>query len=370
MSKDNWTKIGTAKTTTSRNRDTITMHAPTPVREHIAVIAGQFDEGAGNKMMFAAQAVRYLRKQQDKVLNSRAVTQPIFTLIMVKDSYNTAHISAVQKSVDRFAFNFHQISSVDELISYLNTRQESKVQWLGIFSHGVTFKVELGYQLPRKEQLSLNLSNYKNISPAVFATTARIELCSCRAGMGNPSDLQVRDITAPIAEAGETIGKLPIGGVQILSSLTSKGAELVEQRYGDTMIEDSVQFDPQPENSLAQKMANHYQIPVRAFITRSDYDGTWGTWSDRRKYKALTWTSSKLDQQWYNRFKAAADRRDKYIEKKQFAYDEFGAFDDVSAGILSTPVIPPKAIYIPTPFPLNIALSILLRAEEKVFYPQ
>ena len=50
----------------------------------------------------------------------------------------------------------------------------------------------------------------------------------------------------------------------------------------DWPVEEGVQFYPQTNESLAQLLANHLRLKVRAYIRRSDYRETWGSFEQRR----------------------------------------------------------------------------------------
>jgi hypothetical protein len=55
----------------------------------------------------------------------------------------------------------------------------------------------------------------------------------------------------------------------------------------DLAIEEGIQFFPQTNESLAQLLADHLRIKAKAFIRRSDYKNTWGSFEERRMMWAV-----------------------------------------------------------------------------------
>ncbi|EXF45309.1 PAAR motif-containing protein [Pseudomonas sp. BAY1663] len=195
--------------------------------ELIAVAGSQHDKGSGNKMMFIGQAVRELAEfKRSKPALAR-------TLVVFTPSYTDAMLSAARSSAKAYGAELVSVTNANELIDYLNKgkdRQQSPIEHLSLFSHGVPHRIAFGYQLAGDFQMSLDVLSYNKISPLAFSSTARIDSYACRTGMGNRSDFP---------------------------------------------IEDGIQFFPQTNESLAQLLADHLQTKVRAFVRRSDYKNTW-----------------------------------------------------------------------------------------------
>lgn len=194
--------------------------------ELIAVAGSQHDRASGNKMMFIGQAVRELAEFKR---SKPALTR---TLLVFTPSYTPAMLSAARKSVNAYGAGFVEVSNVQELIDYLNKgkdRKLSPVEHLSLFSHGVPQRIAFGYQLANDFQMSLDVLSYAKISPLAFSSTAQIDSYACRTGMGNRPEFP---------------------------------------------IEDGLQFFPQTNESLAQLLADHLRIKVRAYIRRSDYKNT------------------------------------------------------------------------------------------------
>lgn len=295
-------------------------------KEYIAVIAGQYEESA-NKMMFAAQAVRYMEKNISSGDNK-------YTFLVVLNGYSTSQLQLIKNSASKQNARVLFVRSLSDIANYINRRPDngSLVEKLMIFSHGVPFSIELGYKLgsggQHVDSLSINMDTFKTIDPRAFSEAATIESYACRTGMGNPSDFTVADVVDFPAKVVKFFG--PSGQ---LSAFT---LEMLKEKYGIHKIEDGIQLRPMTENSLAQHMANYYGKPVSAFVTRSDYSGTWGNSSDRLKNKVCKVTSGGVDPEW------CSDFQKKDIERglnKDTTYNESGALHDVDSGGMSTPLV-------------------------------
>jgi hypothetical protein len=297
-------------------------------KEYIAVIAGQYDESS-NKMMFAAQAVRYMEKNISTGDNK-------YTFLVVLNGYSTSQLQLIKNSASKQNARVLFVRSFSDIANYINRRPDNGaiVEKLMIFSHGVPFSIELGYKLgsggQHVDSLSINMDTFKRIDARAFSETATIESYACRTGMGNPSDFTVADVLDFPSEVVKFFG--PSGQ---LSSFT---LEMLKEKYGIHKVEDGIQLRPMTENSLAQHMANHYGKPVSAFVKRSNYDGTWGSDMDRAIYKVCKATSDNIDPQWCGEFKAKDKERE---DNKDLGavYNHDGASNDVDSGILSTPFI-------------------------------
>ncbi len=260
-----------------------------PKPELIAVAGSQHDNSSGNKMMFIGQAVRELAEFKR---NQPAMTR---TLVVFTPSYNTTMLKAASDSAKMYEAGFVTVSSAAELIRYLNSgqdRQQAPIQQLSLFSHGVPQRIAFGYDLSVDSQLSLDVLNYSQISPQAFSPSAHIDSYACRTGMGN----------------------LP-----------------------DYKIEEAVQFFPQTNESLAQLLANHLSIPVHAFIRRSDYKNTWGSFEDRRLGSLCRISDNGVPgEEWCMRWVELDKERDNNNRLYKFTYQTMGASNPVISG--STPV--------------------------------
>lgn len=213
--------------------------------ERIAVAGVQHDESYGNKMMFIAQAVRQL------AMFRRDAPDHHRTLIVCGHRYTQAMHDAARESAELYGAAFMLIESTDALIEYINTgkdRTQSPIANLSIYSHGVPFKIALGYETERSWDLAITWMDLDKLSPQAFAQDAVFESYACRTGMGNRSDFPIEDV---------------------------------------------IQGMPETNQSLAQLIANHLRIKVKAFIRRSDYKNTWGSFEERQLGRACNITGDR-----------------------------------------------------------------------------
>ncbi|MBP3139514.1 DUF4150 domain-containing protein [Aliivibrio fischeri] len=297
------------------------------IKEYIAIIGGQNDNGA-NKMMFAAQAVRYMRQNISKKEHN-------YTFLLVTTGYSALQIKLISSSCDKYGIALVKVSLFSEISNYINNLQDTLVEKLMIFSHGLPFNIELGYKLGNENkhinELSMNIETYKQIKPTSFSSSAKIESYACRTGMGNPSDFSVADVTDYLSSKVLLLGA---SGIPTLLTLQALKAE-----YGIHKVEEAFQFNPMPELSLAQLMADYFQVPVTVFITRTDYAATWGSVVDRIKFKVCDVAVEVVDEEWCDYFEKKADERSDLLKDSNITYNVDGALNDISVGMLSTPLI-------------------------------
>ncbi|WP_124340572.1 PAAR domain-containing protein [Pseudomonas chlororaphis] len=257
--------------------------------ELIAVAGSQHDKSAGNQMMFIGQAVRELAEFKR---NKPNLTR---TLVIFTPSYSEAMLSAARDSADAYGAGVVTVTNVQGLIDYLNQgkdRKQSPIEHLSLFSHGVPHRIAFGYQLAGDFQMSLDVLSYDKISPSAFASSAQIDSYACRTGMGNRSDFPV---------------------------------------------EDGIQFFPQTNESLAQLLANHLRIKVHAFIRRSDYKNTWGSFEERQLGKLCDVSDNAApEEEWCQQWNKLKGERKNYNKAGGFTYQEMGAINPVISG--STPL--------------------------------
>lgn len=257
--------------------------------ELIAVAGSQHDQRSGNKMMFIGQAVRELGEfKRSKPALAR-------TLVVFTPLYNEAMLSAARSSADSYGADFITVTTVKELIAYLNSgkdRAQAPIEHLSFFSHGVPQRIAFGYHTTGDYQMSLDVLNYNKLSPQAFSPTAQIDSYACRTGMGNRSEYP---------------------------------------------IEDGIQFFPQTNESLAQLLANHLRVKVRAFVRRSDYKNTWGTFEERQIGKLCSVTDDTMPgDDWCKRWKNLEQERKNSNDSFNFTYQNLGAINPVISG--DTPI--------------------------------
>lgn len=257
--------------------------------ELIAVAGSQHDNSSGNKMMFIGQAVRELAEFK------RSKPDAERTLIVFTLAYSDVMLNAARSSAEAYDANFVSVANLQELIDYLNQgkdRKQSPIEHLSLFSHGIPHRIAFGYQLNDWPEMTLDVLSYSKISPLAFSSSAQIDSYACRTGMGNRSEFPV---------------------------------------------EDAVQFFPQTNESLAQLLADHLQIKVRAYIRRSDYKNTWGSFEERQLGKLCGISSNAAPgEEWCRRWNELKDERQENHGEFKFTYQVMGAINPVTSG--DTPI--------------------------------
>jgi len=240
-------------------------------------------------MMFIGQAVRELAE----FLRYKPALPR--TLVVFTPSYSKEMLSAARDSANVYGANIVEIATSQQLIDYLNhgkEREHSPIERLSLFSHGVPQQIAFGYQLSEGSQMALDVLNYMSISPLAFSRTAQLDSFACRTGMGNRPD---------------------------------------------HTIEEAVQFFPRISESLAQLLANHLRIREHAFIRRSDYKNTWGSFEDRQLGKLCTISdNSNPGPQWCRDWVKLDEERSTMDEMHDFTYQKMGASHPVISG--ETPI--------------------------------
>ncbi|WP_225607675.1 MULTISPECIES: PAAR domain-containing protein [unclassified Pseudomonas] len=253
--------------------------------ELIAVAGSQHDNASGNKMMFIGQAVRELGEFK------RSQPAMMRTLVLFTPAYNGTMLSAARSSAEAYGASVVTVTNAVELIDYLNSgkdRKQSPIKQLSLFSHGVPHRVAFGYHTTDDYQMSLDVLNYSKLSPQAFSPTARIDSYACRTGMGNRPDYP---------------------------------------------IEEAIQFFPQTNESLAQLLANHLRVKVRAYVRRSDYRNTWGTFEERRMGDLCGITDSSVPgQEWCKKWNLLRRERKDNNDEFDFTYQKTGALNPVISG--------------------------------------
>lgn len=264
--------------------------------ELIAVAGSQHDSGSGNKMMFVGQAVRELAEFK------RSKPGLTRTLVVFTPSYNDTMLREARKSADAYGAGFVEVTNVQDLFDYLNRgkdRQQSPIEHLSLFSHGVPHRIAFGYRLANDDQMSLDMLSYDKISPLAFSRTARVDSYACRTGMGNLPEL---------------------------------------------FTEDFVQFRSQANESLAQRLADHLRIKVRAFIRRSDYKNTWGSFEERQLGKLCGLSDNSAPAEEWCRMWSRLEEERKYNHREnKFTYQTMGAIHPVISG--DTPIGAPGGYF-------------------------
>jgi len=205
--------------------------------------------------------------------------------------YSAEMLASARESAELYRAGFVTVQGIEELFRYLNQgkdRKQSPIEHLALFSHGVPQRIAFGHELADESSMDLSVLNYRKLSPAAFADDARLDSHACRTGMGNQPDRP---------------------------------------------IEEAVQFYPQTRESLAQLLANHLRVRVRAYIRRSDYKNTWGSFEERRLGELCGVTDGNAPSEaWCKEWKSLFDERKALDNRLDYTYQISGAINPVISG--------------------------------------
>ena len=239
--------------------------------EYIAVVGTQIHADPANKLSFIGQAVRYMRRYKAIESNSK------YTILVFDIGYKSEHFKLLELSCRKFGFEYKKVDGSFEFFAHLNNGSDRSiipVKQLSVFCHGLPSEFAFGYGYPDAERLSVNLHNFTEIQSDIFNQSGRINSYACRTAMGRIDGHSEFELT------------------------------------------------PQEEDSLAQKMAEYFNIPVSAYVVRSDYADTWGSKLQRFAHKL-----NKMD--WFEELSLERAENIKYCGA---AYNIDGALNDVGVG--------------------------------------
>ena len=216
-------------------------------RENIIVVGGQYQESAGNKLMFMNQAIKKMNEY--KFNEPRENT----TILLYAHGYTQNQIHALQEVADKSGVRLQLVNTADEVVNYVNSKDVScsdisdgrnadKTTNVDVFSHGTPGGFDLGYELPTAATGRFSYNQAMALKPEAFdAEKATLTSFACRTGAG---------------------------------------ANLL--RYNYLANSDKT---AQPSSSLAQSIADNAKITVWALICRSEYENTISTDSERSKIR-------------------------------------------------------------------------------------
>ena len=214
----------------------------------ILLIVGteQHSPSYGNKLMFPAQAVREVRQNYG---NHKHVT-----VVMFKDGFTAMQLSIIKRDVKSHnqSVYFKLINSVSELIQYINqgdatiSRERLKVGVMKVFSHGLPSILDFGLDGANSSSQQFRLQHVSQLKVDAFIKSPVIESFACRTG--NVS-------------------------------------------YSEVFLADDWERSVNMKQSLAQKLSDHLDATVFAFLRRSNYEPTWLEGNDasyNKKYITIT----------------------------------------------------------------------------------
>ena len=196
------------------DKNRIPVYVKTPKTENILFVGSEMQyNNFWLKMMFIGAAFAGAQKLRpaDKQ-----------TLAYVDVGYVRSEKLALEHLKDKTGFELVKLSSSQELIQLLNRDRENfKLLDVMFFCHGVPMRIDLNFK--ESPIVQLDNENLTQINPRAFAKNGALYSYACRTGVSRKSE------------------------------------------------NFKTEADAQPENSLAQKLADHLGIAVHAFLRRSFY---------------------------------------------------------------------------------------------------
>ena len=225
-SSNQWKNIGTSPLTPVFDIVRAKVYTTPPKLENIIVIGSELHyNNFWWKMMFIAGAARFVRhssfRKSDRV-----------TIAYVDVDYNHTEKLAIEGMKRDIHYscsdvNLVKITSIESLINILNKdRATYKIQDLVFFCHGLNSILTLN--LDANPQINFKIEHIIQITKTAFSTNGKCYSYACRTGIAPDFIFLNKSSFSNLNEA-------------------------------------------KPNESLAQKMANYFDIEVHAFYKRTDY---------------------------------------------------------------------------------------------------
>lgn len=209
------------------------------IKEEVIIIVGteQHSQSYGNKLMFPAQAVREIKKNYRKHKHTN--------ILIFKDKFTAMQLSIIKRDAKKWnnTVYFKQIESVTDLINYINkgdatiTRASLKIGKIIIFAHGLASIIDFGLEGENEASQKFKIEHVKKLNKESFTEHPVIYSYACRTG-------------------------------------NSDTRKIVTYWKGYKYDSDTIKL-VKPEESLAQKFADHLNAEVHAFLRRTDYTSSW-----------------------------------------------------------------------------------------------
>lgn len=219
----------------------------------IIIVVGteQHSQTYGDKLMFAAQAVREIRINYP--------THKHVNILIFKDGYTPMQLSIIKRDAKKWnnTVNFKQINSTAELIDYINNGDKTvdrkiKIRMIKIFAHGLPMVLDFGLDGKNEKNQQFTESHISLLKKESFVKHPIIYSNACRTG--NADDRTI------------------------------------------VTVNDSYRYDAdwksvvKPEESLAQRLSEHLNATVYAYLRRTNYRPTWNERGDveyNKKYVTI-----------------------------------------------------------------------------------
>ncbi|WP_323901719.1 hypothetical protein [Aeromonas hydrophila] len=214
-----WKKIGESSLSPTEKKERSEVKLKVTKKENIIVIGSEEHYSSFIlKMMFMAAATHKLNSGLRKADN--------IVIACVTKGYTELELGVLEVYREKYGCEVILIKSLSDLVSLFNrNRDDVKIQDLYIYSHGLPNLLTLN--LDSAPDINISAGNLSKIKPDVFMNNGILHSYACRTGVdANPYT--------------------PVDSYD-----NDQGAK--------------------PETSLAMLMAKHFNITVKAFLTRTFY---------------------------------------------------------------------------------------------------
>jgi RHS repeat-associated protein len=217
-------------------------------KENIVIVGTEEHyKNPANKMMFAAQAIRQIKKYASSEPDEKT------TILLATSGYSSKQIAQIRASAKKYGVEVVEVASAKQIINYINSqceessgvtdaRNHDPVTNVDFFAHGKVGQIAIGLDGPKQTEYQISPSVLSGLSECAFSQNALISSFACRTGLGNTN---INEFTYPWE-------------------------------------------DFERSKSIAQEIANKGHVKVNAYISRSDYSGTFGSSDDRALLKAAS----------------------------------------------------------------------------------
>lgn len=210
--------------------------------DSVSRIRDGFRQSEANRYMFINQAIRALYTFDKPVFAADGMPKKQRILVVFQFKYTAKDIENINKYAGMAKARVVYVKSEQEFIDFLNKRLSSnrEIKKMEIYSHGVVGFISFHYssdvfQHNRVPEGTFGISSVNKVNPKIFAKDAVVSSYACRTGIG------------------------------------AEGESFKDSQSA------------QPQNSLAQYMANKWRIPIKAYERRSLYAKTYGTKEEIRQ---------------------------------------------------------------------------------------
>lgn len=219
MAESKWKKVGESKLSHTDKKERAEVKVKAVKKENIIVIGSEEHYSSFIlKMMFMAAATQKLNSGMRKADNT--------VVACVKAGYTSFELGVLESYRNKYDCEVKLVNSLADLVSLLNRdRDDVKIQDLYFYCHGLPNKITVN--LDSKPRIDISVGNLTQIRPDIFLKDGLLHSFACRTGID--------------AEPYTPI---------------------------DSYDKDS---DASPGSSLAMKMAQYFNVTVKAFLTRTSY---------------------------------------------------------------------------------------------------